>query len=266
MWLRLLIAAQILAVTVLAGITVARYPLWTLVDEGAHFDYVQSIADDGRLPVVTDLVSPQVEAIAEHVYPAPPRKDPAKIGLGGRSYEAQQPPLYYLLAVPAFAAGGSDYKTKARVIRAFDVLFLLGAIAVFLALCRDVLGRGDEALAGTALAPDRVPVAGDRRAGGHDLQRGVGAVHRRGHRLRAVAGGGRATGGLARGRGRAGRARAADPADPGLSGAGGGRGGGHRRPARAQALPAVVAGGRGRAARWRCSCPGRCSTSTTTTR
>jgi 4-amino-4-deoxy-L-arabinose transferase-like glycosyltransferase len=151
-WLRLLIAAQVVAVTVLAAITVARYPLWTLVDEGAHFDYIQAIADDGRLPVITDLVSPQVEAIAEHVYPAPPRKNRADIGLGGRSYEAQQPPLYYLLAVPAFAAGGSDYKTKARVVRAFDVLFLLAAIAVFLALCREVLGRGPEALAGTALA------------------------------------------------------------------------------------------------------------------
>jgi 4-amino-4-deoxy-L-arabinose transferase-like glycosyltransferase len=150
--LRLLIAAQVVAVTVLAAITVARYPLWTLVDEGAHFDYIQAIADDGRLPVITDLVSPQVEAIAEHVYPAPPRKNRADIGLGGRSYEAQQPPLYYLLAVPAFAAGGTDYKTKARVVRAFDVLFLLGAIAVFLALCREVLGRGPEALAGTALA------------------------------------------------------------------------------------------------------------------
>jgi len=151
-WLRLLIAAQVVAVTVLAAITVARYPLWTLVDEGAHFDYVQSIGDDGRLPVITDLVSPQVEAIAEHVYPAQPRKNRADIGLGGRSYEAQQPPLYYLLAVPAFAAGGSDYKTKARVVRAFDVLFLLAAIAVFLALCREVLGRGPEGLAGTALA------------------------------------------------------------------------------------------------------------------
>ena len=152
MWLRLLIAAQVVAVTALAAITVARYPLWTLVDEGAHFDYVQSIGDDGRLPVITDLVSPQVEAIAEHVYPAQPRKNRADIGLGGRSYEAQQPPLYYLLAVPAFAAGGSDYKTKARVVRAFDVLFLLAAIAVFLALCREVLGRGPEGLAGTALA------------------------------------------------------------------------------------------------------------------
>jgi 4-amino-4-deoxy-L-arabinose transferase-like glycosyltransferase len=151
-WLRLVIAAQVVAVAVLAAITVARYPLWTLVDEGAHFDYIQAIADDGRLPVITDLVSPQVEAIAEHVYPAPPRKNRAEIGLGGRSYEAQQPPLYYLLAVPAFAAGGSDYKTKARVVRAFDVLFLLAAIAVFLALCREVLGRGPEALAGTALA------------------------------------------------------------------------------------------------------------------
>jgi 4-amino-4-deoxy-L-arabinose transferase-like glycosyltransferase len=151
MWLRLLIAAQILAVTVLAAITVARYPVWTLVDEKAHFAYIQSIADDGRLPVITDVVSPQVEAIDENVYPAPPRKDPAKIGLGGRSYEAQQPPLYYLLAVPAYELS-SNYETKVKIIRAFDVLFLLGAIAVFLALCRQVLGRGEDALAGTALA------------------------------------------------------------------------------------------------------------------
>ena len=152
MWLRLLIAAQVVAVAVLAAITVARYPVWTLVDEGAHFDYIQAIADDGRLPVITDLVSPQVEAIDENVYPAPPRKDRARRGLAGRSYEAQQPPLYYLLAVPAFAAGGSDYETKVKVIRAFDVLFLLGAVAVFLALCRQVLGQGEAALAGSALA------------------------------------------------------------------------------------------------------------------
>src|SRR5919197_339608 len=76
MWLRALIAAQVVAVAVLASITVARYPVWTLVDEGAHFDYIQ----------------------------------------------------------------------------AFAVLFLLAAIALFLALCREVLGRGPEALAGTALA------------------------------------------------------------------------------------------------------------------
>ena len=38
MWLRALIAAQVVAVAVLASIVVARYPLWTLVDEGAHFD------------------------------------------------------------------------------------------------------------------------------------------------------------------------------------------------------------------------------------
>ncbi|HEX3316851.1 MAG TPA: glycosyltransferase family 39 protein [Solirubrobacteraceae bacterium] len=151
MWLRLLIAAQVLAVTVLASIAVARYPVWTLVDEGAHFDYIQAIADDGRLPVVTDLVSPQVEAIDENVYPAPPRKDRAKRGLAGHSYEAQQPPLYYLLAVPAFSLS-SNYRTKVTLVRAFDVLFLLGAIAVFLALCREVLGRGEDALAGTALA------------------------------------------------------------------------------------------------------------------
>ena len=128
--------------TVLAGITVARYPVWTLVDEGAHFDYIQKIAEDGHLPVITDLVSPQVEAIDENVYPAPPKRDRAKIGLVGRSYEAQQPPLYYIVAAPVFAIA-SDYKTKVRVVRAFDVLFLVGAMCVFLLLAREVLGRDD---------------------------------------------------------------------------------------------------------------------------
>jgi hypothetical protein len=92
-WLRALIAAQVVAVAALASIVVARYPLWTLVDEGAHFDYVQAIADEERLPVITDLASPEVEAIDENVYPAPPRRDRANRGLAGRSYEAQQPPL-----------------------------------------------------------------------------------------------------------------------------------------------------------------------------
>lgn len=151
MWLRALIVAQVLAVIVLAGITVARYPVWTLVDEGAHFDYIQKVAEDGHLPVITDLVSPQVEAIDENVYPAPPKRDRAKIGLVGRSYEAQQPPLYYIVAAPVFAIA-SDYKTKVRVVRAFDVLFLVGAMCVFLLLAREVLGRDDLALAATALA------------------------------------------------------------------------------------------------------------------
>jgi 4-amino-4-deoxy-L-arabinose transferase-like glycosyltransferase len=150
-WLRALIVGQVVAVAVLAAITVARYPVWTLVDEGAHFDYIQTIAEHGHLPVITDLVSPQVEAISEHVYPAPPRQDPARRGLAGRSYEAQQPPLYYLIGAPAFSVP-SNYMTKVRVVRAFDVLLLLGAIAVFLLLAREVLGRGEEALAARALA------------------------------------------------------------------------------------------------------------------
>src|SRR3954452_24411015 len=154
MWLRALIVAQVVAVAVLAAITVARYPVWTLVDEAQHFDYIQAIADDGRLPVITGLVSPQVEAIDENVSPAPPRRDRARRGLAGRSYEAQQPPLYYLLATPAFSIA-SDYDTKVKVVRAFDVLFLLGAIAVFLLLCKEVLGRGQQCLAARAVAATR---------------------------------------------------------------------------------------------------------------
>ena len=92
---------QLAALLVAAVATVARFPVWALVDEAAHFDYVQSIAEDGRLPVLDeDRVHDEVLAIDEGVYPAAPRVPASERGLFGRSYEGFQPPLAYLLATP----------------------------------------------------------------------------------------------------------------------------------------------------------------------
>jgi len=124
MALRALVAVQLAALLVLGVLTVARFPVWALVDEAAHYDYVQWIAEDGRLPVLDeDPVHPEVLAIDEGVYPGPPRQGADERGLFGRSYEGFQPPLSHLLAAPLFAVAG-DHERKLRALRALGVVLL----------------------------------------------------------------------------------------------------------------------------------------------
>ena len=102
MELRALVAVQLAALLVLGVVTVARFPVWALVDEAAHYDYVQWIAEDGRLPILDeDRVHPEVLAIDEGRYPAAPHVEAEERGLFGRSYEGFQPPLAHLVATPA---------------------------------------------------------------------------------------------------------------------------------------------------------------------
>ena len=61
-----------------------------------------------------------MQAITDRTWPRPSPVDPATRGLAGRSYEAFQPPLYYVVAAPAFLLAG-DHLTKVKVLRAFDL-------------------------------------------------------------------------------------------------------------------------------------------------
>jgi 4-amino-4-deoxy-L-arabinose transferase-like glycosyltransferase len=135
---RVLVAVQLLALVVLAGVTVHRFQVWAVVDEAAHYDYVQTIADDGRLPLITDVNHPEVRAILDHTYPEPSPRDPATSNLESHSYEAFQPPLYYALAAPAFLVSG-NHLTKVRWVRWFDAVLLLAAAVVTFLLARAVL-------------------------------------------------------------------------------------------------------------------------------
>ena len=139
---RAVIAVQ-LAVILAAGLAaVFSLPKFT-GDEIAHFSYLQSVAEQGRLPLLgPTLISPQAEAIYEGSYPAPGRLDPASRGLSGRSYEAFQPPLFYLLGAAPFRLAGGNYIVKLRVIRLVGLGLLLAAALLLWRLTREVTGEG----------------------------------------------------------------------------------------------------------------------------
>jgi 4-amino-4-deoxy-L-arabinose transferase-like glycosyltransferase len=133
---RALVGFQIACVLVLGAITVVRLPAWGLVDEAPHYDYVQTVAEDGRLPVLgRDLLHEEVLAIDDGTYPGPPRRPASERGLPGVSYEAFQPPLYYVLAAPVFLAV-PDHEVKLHALRALGVALLLVAVGLAWLLTR----------------------------------------------------------------------------------------------------------------------------------
>ena len=137
--LRLLVAVQLAALLFAALATAARFPVWALVDEAAHYDYVQSVAEDGRFPVLDeDSVHDEVLAIDEGTYPDPARVPAEERGLFGRSYEGFQPPLAYLLATPVYAVP-SDHKVKLRALRGLGVVLLGVAVLLTWLLARRVV-------------------------------------------------------------------------------------------------------------------------------
>jgi 4-amino-4-deoxy-L-arabinose transferase-like glycosyltransferase len=137
--LRLLVAVQLAALLFAAVATAARFPVWALVDEAAHYDYVQSIAEDGRIPVLDeDHVHDEVLEIDEGTYPYRARMPAEERGLFGRSYEGFQPPLAYVVATPAYALP-SDHEVKLRALRGLGVVLLGVAVLLTWLLARRVV-------------------------------------------------------------------------------------------------------------------------------
>ncbi len=133
-----LIALQLAALTVVGGVTALRFHIFAAVDELAHVSFVQQVAEHGSLPWLgRSYISPQMEAIALGVYPRASTVDPRTLGLEGESYEAFQPPLYYLAAAPVFLIA-SNYRDKIIAVRLFDVVLLLAAAAILALLARAV--------------------------------------------------------------------------------------------------------------------------------
>ena len=134
--MRALVTLQLAAIALLGAITVAKLQIFAEVDEAQHVAYVEEVAQHGRLPFLGhDLISPDLLAVSRGTYPRPAPLSPAQAGFGAISYEAFQPPLYYVLAVPAYLVAG-DERAKVRVLRGFDVVLLLLAAGALWLLCR----------------------------------------------------------------------------------------------------------------------------------
>ncbi len=137
----LLVVVQVIAIIVFGAITIQRYPLWSPVDEGAHFDNVIYVAAHGSYPVLgKTLASEQELAIGQGRYPRHTTINPRTFGLGGLTYEAFQPPLYYYVAAPVSLLSG-NYHTKAILLRYFGLLLLLVSVGLLARLSRHVLAR-----------------------------------------------------------------------------------------------------------------------------
>jgi hypothetical protein len=132
---RAVVAVLLAGLLLCGGATVARFHVWAEVDERHHYAYVQEIAEHGRLPRIEDALPWEAWAInTAH----PTRSGLAQAGAIGQSYEAWQPPLYYLAATPVFLAVG-DHRDKVFALRAFDLALVLIAAALLWRLARRAL-------------------------------------------------------------------------------------------------------------------------------
>jgi hypothetical protein len=140
--LTFLVVGQLVGVIVFGAITAVRFPIWSPIDEGTHFEYVQYIAQHGDLPVLGKVYSPlaDLEAGKGFSTKAFGTSNPKKMGLEGLVYEAFQPPLYYMTAVPFYDLGNTIH-SRAIWLRFYGFALYLFTILLFARLCRLVLRR-----------------------------------------------------------------------------------------------------------------------------
>lgn len=119
--------------------------IWSPLDEIAHYDYIHQLST-GHYPHPSEFISDHTQQITDDYFgwPAGMQKyDGTKESLGamGRSYEAQQPPVYYLLlAGPDWVMerAGVSAEGTIRVLRSLNLPFYAGAAAFIVLTFRDL--------------------------------------------------------------------------------------------------------------------------------
>lgn len=116
----------IIALYIALGIAYAIYtPMWQVPDEPAHYNYIADLAHTGRLPILEPGDYP-----FEYLEEIKARRFPPSMPIDEIDYEAWQPPLYYLLAVPLFkATAGLSTADQVTALRLLSVAS--GAILLY---------------------------------------------------------------------------------------------------------------------------------------
>lgn len=94
---RLILTVILLCQFALGILYATRTPPWQAPDEPAHFNYVRALVETGAFPVLQP--GDYDQAYLEKIKAA---KFPPDMAVDSIRYEAHQPPLYYLLAAPAY--------------------------------------------------------------------------------------------------------------------------------------------------------------------
>jgi hypothetical protein len=100
-------------------------PAWGIIDEEQHLHYIQYLAEEKRFPVADETFLS--EEIIHSLFDIdrwkifslnrPSSMDPTQMGLEGYSYEAYQPPLYYLVLSPIYKLLTGDVLQKLYIFR-----------------------------------------------------------------------------------------------------------------------------------------------------
>jgi hypothetical protein len=123
-WLVLIVVVYL----AIGGLYAIYTPPWQVPDEPAHYNYIAQVAGDGCCPVITpgDYDQAELEYLKANGFPE-------GTDLSDIEYEDHQPPLFYLIAAPLFAASGGDL----TALRLFAVLIGAGVVIVtFLVVAR----------------------------------------------------------------------------------------------------------------------------------
>jgi hypothetical protein len=122
--------SELVLIAALALTSAVRLHIYSEIDERANFSYVAIVANQQRLPVLgQDCVSAQIAAVDNG-----PHGGPCS-ALEYASYEAFEPPLYYIAAAPVFTFGDS-YRSRLVLLRLFDCVLFFAAIAISVVFVR----------------------------------------------------------------------------------------------------------------------------------
>lgn len=151
--LQALIALQLTLIVAMGVLTAVRFPFLSPIDETAHLDYVRVVAEEHRLPVLgEDRMGYAPFALDTGLDPdaAPPPDFERRVGLAAESYQAFEPPLYYLLVAPTFAVT-DNWNRRVQLVRLVGLAFLLAAAGVLFRFAGRVLPEARLLVFSTAL-------------------------------------------------------------------------------------------------------------------
>lgn len=97
----------------------ALTPRWQVPDEPAHYNFIRELVEKQALPVLDpgEYQQAYLEELKSQGFPP-------ELSIETINYESWQPPLYYLLAAPVYAASNGDLLT----LRLFSLLIGAGVI------------------------------------------------------------------------------------------------------------------------------------------
>lgn len=108
----------ILVIMVVASIWAISVPIYSPIDESAHFSYINYICDYGKLPIISDMIdSEQLRLVSDHN---------VSVSI---MYEAVHPPIYYLL-MALLCSPFTNVTIRFWICKVAGVVFLCGLASV----------------------------------------------------------------------------------------------------------------------------------------